>query len=860
MKRLALLFIIGHLSMSVAVAQKRITREYQNQSISDALRQLADEQSDYTIYFLYNELEDFRITTSVHRKTVPDAIRQMIGFYPIRISTTDDDDGRKIFVECIQKADTRYKGTIIDEAGQPIAYANVALLNPVDSTLLNGGVSNESGYFAVPAPSSPSPNGAADPLLLKISFVGYKTVYKRCENPEIGTIQMQPAQYTIKGVQVKGHRLLYTSTEKGLQVAVQGTPLEQFGSVTEMLTHLPLMMSDGKIAGHGKPEIYINNKKVRDIQELDRYRADEILSAEIITNPGTEYGVNVTSVIRLKTVRKAGEGWSGNFSAAYRQGKENYANGNASLNYRTKNGMDFFARGYLTNQNVRIDATANDQLQASSIWDYQKEALWLYKMKYYFADLGWNWEINDRHSVGLTYTAFNYIGNSTTRREMDEQTWQDGMLVDGGRSQTNTLTRPHMTHAVNAYYVGNIGKWNLDFSADFYDAKSVQAMDGGTGNTVSVSSQTNTKNQLLAEKLVVTAPVLKGELTFGEEASVVGRTHNFIQSGFSYDSHIQQQTSIWSLFANYSRQLGKLSFNAGIRWQNEHNRYNIDGKRNDEMSPDYSVLIPRFSVSYRTEKWHHKFSYNCSRNNPPYGLLSSSVNYRSKYEYDTGNPFLKPQTLHNISWNSSWKWFYVEAFYQYYKNSIRSFQTAYDDVNHPGVVIMDYRNTPKQEYYGLVLNFSPKVGIWQMNYSAELFFCNDDVYPLGITHKWNGLITQFSLDNTFTLPHDWLLNVNGSILPYNESGPSQTKSTGFINLRLSKQFLKDKSLSVAILANDILHTQYTERTAYGGINIRTQYREYKDTRRVGIDVSWKFNATRSRYKGSHAGQSERNRL
>ena len=860
MKRLALMFIIGHLSMSVAVAQKRITREYQNQSISDALRQLAVEQSDYTIYFLYNELEDFRITTSVHRKTVPDAIRQMIGFYPIRVSTTDDDDGRKIFVECIQKADTRYKGTIIDETGQPIAYANVALLNPVDSTLLNGGVSNESGYFAIPAPSNLSPNGAAEPLLLKISFVGYKTVYKRCENPEIGTIQMQPAQYTIKGVQVKGHRLLYTSTEKGLQVAVQGTPLEQFGSVTEMLTHLPLMMSDGKIAGHGKPEIYINNKKVRDIQELDRYRADEIHSAEIITNPGTEYGANVTSVIRLKTVRKAGEGWSGNFSAAYRQGKENYANGNASLNYRTKNGMDFFARGYLTNQNVRIDATANDQLQASSIWDYQKDALWLYKMKYYFADLGWNWEINDRHSVGLTYTAFNYIGNSTTRREMDEQTWQDGMLVDGGHSMTNTVQKPHMTHTVNAYYVGNVGKWNIDFSADFYDAKSVQAMDGGTGNTVSVSSQTNTKNQLLAEKLVVTAPVLKGELTFGEEASVVGRTHNFIQSGFSYDSHIQQQTSIWSLFANYSRQLGKLSFNAGIRWQNEHNHYDVDGQRNDEMSPDYSVLIPRFSVAYRTEKWHHKFSYNCSRNNPPYGLLSSSVNYRSKYEYDTGNPFLKPQTLHNISWNSSWKWFYAEIFYQYFKNSIRSFQTAYDDVNHPGVVIMDYRNTPKQEYYGLVLNFSPKVGIWQMNYSAELFFCNDDVYPLGITHKWNGLITQFSLDNTFTLPHDWLLNVNGSIFPYNESGPSQTKSTGFINLRLSKQFLKDKSLSVALLANDILHTQYTERTAYGGINIRTQYREYKDTRRVGIDVSWKFNATRSRYKGSHAGQSERNRL
>ena len=109
-------------------------------------------------------------------------------------------------------------------------------------------------------------------------------------------------------------------------------------------------------------------------------------------------------------------------------------------------------------------------------------------------------------------------------------------------------------------------------------------------------------------------------------------------------------------------------------------------------------------------------------------------------------------------------------------------------------------------------------------------------------------------------PHSLILNVTGSLSPYYESGPSKTKTTGYINFRLSKQFLKDKSLSVAILANDILHTQYTARTAYGGINIRTQYREYKDTRRIGIDLSWKFNTTRSRYKGSHAGQSERNRL
>ena len=34
----------------------------------------------------------------------------------------------------------------------------------------------------------------------------------------------------------------------------------------------------------------------------------------------------------------------------------------------------------------------------------------------------------------------------------------------------------------------------------------------------------------------------------------------------------------------------------------------------------------------------------------------------------------------------------------------------------------------------------------------------------------------------------------------------------------------------------------------------------RDLEAIGINLSWKFNAAKSRYKGSHAGQSERNRL
>lgn len=833
----------------IDVQAQKVTRNYDNVSMSEALRDLNELSSDYTISFMYNELEDFRVTTHLQNKPIPDAVVQIIGFYPVRVVKRGDSE---IYVECTHKTDRHLKGTIIDEKGQPVAYANIAVLNPADSTLLGGGVSNESGYFAVPTEQ--------DKVLARISYVGYKTIYRQCNGTGLGMIRMQPDNYTLKGVTVKGQRLLYTATDRGLQISIQDTPFEQFGSVSEMLSHLPLMMSNGEVAGHGKPEIYINNKKVRNEDELNRLRADEILSAEIITNPGVEYGAEVTSVIRLKTIRKAGEGWSGNFSAAYRQGKEYYANGNAALNYRTRNGMDFFARGHLTSNNQYITATAADQLQASSTWDFKKDATYLNRYNYYFADLGWNWEISEKHSLGLTYTANNYITDATGSQETDEQVWRDSQFHEAETNKTVTSRKPRMEHAVNAYYVGEIGKWQLDFSADYYGGHSESEMEGGTVGEKGVSSNTQTKNNLLAEKLVVTAPIPTGSLTFGEEVSGVDRKSDFIQSGFSADNSVHQQTLTWSLFVNYALQMKAFSLNAGLRWQNEHNNYETNGQKDLEQSPDYHVLIPRLSFTYRTERWVHNFSYQCTRNNPPYSILSTAIHYRSKYEYATGNAYLQPQTTHSLSWTSQWKWLYIQPYYRYMRNAITSFQMAYDDVNHPGVVIMDYRNIPKMQDYGIVLNFTPKIGIWQMDYTARFFYNNIDYESMGITHTWNGLCADFTLDNTFTLPHAWLLNIKGSITPYQESGCSQQKATGSLGFRISKQFLKDKSLSIALLANDILHTQYTEMTAYGGINVRTQFKEYRDARRIGINLSWKFNATKSRYKGSHAGQSERNRL
>ena len=148
---------------STAWAQ-RITHNFQNVSMSDALKYVQQQTSSHKIVFIYNELEDFTVTTHVKNKPVADAIRQIIGFYPIRMIQGEQNE---IYVECVHKTEHHLKGMVVDENNLPLPYANVTLLNPADSTMVGGGVTNESGRFVIP-----NDHGK---VIARITYVGYKT-------------------------------------------------------------------------------------------------------------------------------------------------------------------------------------------------------------------------------------------------------------------------------------------------------------------------------------------------------------------------------------------------------------------------------------------------------------------------------------------------------------------------------------------------------------------------------------------------------------------------------------------------------------------------------------------------------------
>lgn len=280
---------------------QRITRQYNNVSFSEALKDLNARQHKYTINFVYDELEDFKVTKSIRNSNVPNAIMQLIGFYPIRMTQVENN----IMVECTQKSTFRYKGRIVDERGNAAEYATIALLSPIDSTIVGHGVSNENGSFVIPCNSRK--------VLARITYIGYKTVSRIYNNTEMGVIRLHPKTMIVKGVVVKGDRPQYKILPGGMEVAIEHTLLSKMANTFEVLSLLPRVSVNGQkisVFGKGTPIVYINNKRVNDNNEIVNITPDNIKSISVITSPGAEYDAEVESVIRIRTKERRANGFS----------------------------------------------------------------------------------------------------------------------------------------------------------------------------------------------------------------------------------------------------------------------------------------------------------------------------------------------------------------------------------------------------------------------------------------------------------------------------------------------------------------------------------------------------------------------
>ena len=841
----------------IIVQAQKITRSYDNVSMSEALRDLNEQSRNYYISFLYNDLEDFRVTTSIKHKTVTEAIMQIIGFYPVRVVKRGESE---IFVECTHKTEHHLTGTIIDENRQPVPYANVYLLHPSDSTVIGGGVSNEAGVFAIPY-EQPT-------VLARISYVGYKTVYRLCNNEQVGIIQMKPETMTIKGIVVTGERPKVQLQGNSLVMNVEGTVMERMGTAEDVLSRVPTISKKGdvfEILGKGVPLIYLNNRKLTDLQELKNIQSDNIKSIEVIQNPGARYDATVNAVIIIHTKRAQGEGLGVELTSWSRKGHGFANNERINLTYR-KGKLELFANLFGA-YNKRWEKGEFEQtVFADTLWVITNKQKNKVHNPFLEGRFGFNYQLDDNNSFGGFYqNTYDYVKTSS---DYDDDLQANGSMYD--HLQNNSINRAEGSpkHQANLYYTGKIGQLSIDFNADYtyrnqHNRNQQQEMSNEYDDR-DVNTYALTRSRLMAEKLFVTYPLWKGQIEVGEEYTNTRWNSSFENAeGYIANSNNEQHEQAIAPFVELRQQLGRFQLSAGLRYEHVTSEYFVKGIRRDDQSRTYNDFFPSVSLSTSVKKVQLSLSYSKRTTRPSYWQLSSDVVYENRLNMQTGNPYLKPIKYNNLNAMAMWKWYYLNINFSHCVDPILS--TAESLENDSKVNLVTNRNYDHADWLIVTLGAQKNVklgsnAIWMPQYNVSLMKPWFKAYFLDEEMTFNHPMLTLQLGNIITLPHDWLLQADFNIHSHGHPGANVyvNCTNPMLSLSVSKDFIK-RRLNVKLSGNDLFNGGVNRTILYSN---RMMFRktEDNDSRCVTLSLRYRFNVTPSKYKGTGAGNAEKNRL
>ena len=834
--------------LTLCAQAQKISRDYQNESLSKVLEDLNAATSDKTIYFIYDELEDYTVTSHFTDLTINEAIREVIGFYPMKVTYDED----KIFIECTQKEDTKVIGHIVDEGGQPVEFANISLYN---EGFINGGVSNENGDFVIPC--------KAQRITLKVSFIGYKTVERNVSVGHIGTITLQPETYMVQGVEIKGEIPQYKMTSGGMTVDVQHSILHDVGTANDLLSMLPLVQHrNGKfeVLAKGEPEIYINNKKVRDPIELKQLKSVDIKSVDIITAPGAKYNAEVNAVIRIKTLKTQGDGFS--LMATSDTWKNNKWNNysDLTLKYRT-GGLEAFANVALDNGHYSNDQDIDQELHISKdLFNVHAElpvrSTWT-QLEY---KAGLSYDFNTDHSIGVSFSSQKNLYNRFTT-DMKQHYLRNGAFDSNVQLLTDIREKDKPIWELNTYYVGKVGKLGIDLNAtvlrhESEENNNQQELSEQYGNRT-ITTLTNEDRKMVAGKLVLDYPVWKGVLSGGSEAiSTLSQGHNLNHENIIPESDTEMKEKNIAGFAEYEVQLGQWHLNAGLRFEHVSADYTSFGIWQEEPSRTYNDWFPNLSAAWQKDKWGAQLSYSKRITRPPYNMLTSMVVYDSRILYEGGNPLLRPSVRHSIDFNLTYSWLTFVTGFTRENDFFTHVGNIYDEANE--IAIFQPDNFDHQDRIYATLVASPKLGFWQpqatLHYYQQMF----DAEKYGAPKKLNKPEFSARLQSWFVIDPTAKALLDVSYTGSNHWGFMYRGSNFMVNARLQKSFLKGQ-LSATLYANDIFRTAKTKVTTYYAIG-QTAQDVYTYTQCVGLTLSYNFNASSSKYRGTGAGNEEKGRL
>lgn len=661
----AIIFLLC--TFALAMSAQHIQRNYHNRSMSDVLIDLDKASKRYKISFIYNELEDFTVTQNVKTANIPDAIRKVIGFYPMQMTVGDS----LITVECMRKSERKLRGRLIDNHNLPVEFANIQLLNPKDSSFLCGGVSNANGDFVIPCQQKQA--------LMKVSFVGYKMICKLVPIARIGNVRMQANSYLLKGVTVEAARVvekvdrqIIFPTKEQVKTASNGYDLLDNLSLPTIIVN----RAERKVLSlkGGDVQIRINDVKAS-MQDVLALQPDEVTKVEFINVPGLKYGdSNLDAVINYQ-VRRRYAGYVAGVSTM--QGtKAGFNNSDGYFKYNVKK-SEFsinYSFSYRSVEERSYESLGTYHLPTGETLHRNYlgyDSPFLYTTNN--VQLGYNLSEPDKYTLNVRLNFYNHNSPVRGMNQLYQESGKANQYLQNNRKMLEQIPSLDIYYSLNMPHDQNLA---LNLVGTYIGTDYQYRMREYTFNKSPDESVKNAPLTDYSYDATGRKRSLIGEGTYSKNwkqmALSVGGQYNISHTDNIYVGSSNADTELkysnLYLFTQLQGQQKWFSYQVGVG----ATRSSIHQGENG-----YSKWLFRPQVTLQakaSDRLSFKWSSKITSDIPSLSDLSELRQYSNSFETRDGNSGLKPFTGYNntlsASWNIPLMSVYLEGNWTYYDKPI----------------------------------------------------------------------------------------------------------------------------------------------------------------------------------------------
>lgn len=661
----AIIFLLC--TFALAMSAQHIQRNYHDRSMSDVLIDLDKASKRYKISFIYNELEDFTVTQNVKTANIPDAIRKVIGFYPMQMTLGDS----LITVECIRKSERKLIGRLIDNHNLPVEFANIQLLNPKDSSFLCGGVSNANGDFVIPCQQKQA--------LMKVSFVGYKTICKLVPIARIGNVRMQANSYLLKGVTVEAARVvekvdrqIIFPTKEQVKTASNGYDLLDNLSLPTIIVN----RAERKILSlkGGDVQIRINDVKAS-MQDVLALQPDEVTKVEFINVPGLKYGdSNLDAVINYQ-VRRRYAGYVSGVSTM--QGtKAGFNNSDGYFKYNVKK-SEFsinYSFSYRSVEERSYESLGTYHLPTGETLHRNYlgyDSPFLYTINN--VQLGYNLSEPDKYTLNVRLNFFNYNSPVRGMNQLYQESGKANQYLQNNRKMLEQIPSLDIYYSLNMPHDQNLA---LNLVGTYIGTDYQYRMREYTFNKSPDESVKNAPLTDYSYNATGRKRSLIGEGTYSKNwkqmTLSVGGQYNISHTDNIYVGSSNADTELkysnLYLFTQLQGQQKWFSYQVGVGATRSSIHQGENGYCKWLFRPQ--VTLQAKASDRLSFKWSSKITSDI----PSLSDLSELRQYSNSFEARDGNSGLKPFTGYNntlsASWNIPLMSVYLEGNWTYYDKPI----------------------------------------------------------------------------------------------------------------------------------------------------------------------------------------------